>query len=94
MLAIWVWCFGALLEPDTGEFLDFEFGFHGFLLVAALSAAWSVIHMRTINRLMEAEDPRGHVSESWYCETCGNKLSEEVSFCSSCGASVRTDQGS
>jgi hypothetical protein len=42
MLAIWVWLFGTLLNPDTGQYRGAESGawFYGWLALAALAAAY------------------------------------------------------
>ena len=57
MLLIWLWLVGVFLDPQTGK-QGFDLLFHGFILVAALSAAWGVIKVKTMEplfRLIENE---------------------------------------
>jgi hypothetical protein len=52
MLLLWIWLLGAAVDTESGV-TGFEFGFHGALILSALTALWRVVEVKNLIPLLE-----------------------------------------
>lgn len=52
MLLIWIWLLGAAVDTESGV-TGFEFGFHGALILSAVTALWRVVEIKKLIPLLE-----------------------------------------